>query len=122
MFHDDVPEMMTILAMITGAGLEMQLEAEVKSARLLIDRLATQRRVSLDELKNVVHKGDITEIKMLHSPPSLVKELMTAVLMLLGCPEKEAQVSLSHSLCLKFFCRNCGTQCRPRSYASGNII
>ena len=84
MFHNDVPRMRYFLSKLLETGLEQELEAEVISANLLIDRLESKRRKSLVEIKNVVHKPDIGEIKTYGAPPQAVKEVLTAVLVILG--------------------------------------
>ena len=93
MFHNDVPKMKLFLTELFETRLEHQLEAEVSSANLLIDRIELQRRKTLDEKTNTICKGDIIEMKAYHNPPHAVKEVLTALLVILGYNENQDMVS-----------------------------
>ena len=92
MFHNDVPKMKSFLKELFETKLDQQLEAEVSSANLLIDRLESQRQKTLEEKKNVVCKGDIVEVRSFPNPPRAVLEVISAVLVLLGYNEHQNMV------------------------------
>ena len=95
MLHNDVSAIDKLLNTISKVGCSQQLEAEVSSAGLLLQRLNSQRKLVLDDLTSSLHKSDITELRSLCNPPQMVVQCVTATMMLIGVKEKQAVSILS---------------------------
>ena len=100
MFHNDESQIKYYLSLVSEVGCDQELEAEVSSATLLLQRLDKQRDLLSEGLKDCLSKHIITEIRSFMNPPEWVKTLITATLLLLGYTKRQASVNTVKT-CLK---------------------
>ena len=93
MFHNDESQIKYYLSLVSEVGCDLDLEAEVSSAMLLLQRLDKQRDLLSEGLKDCLSKHIITEIRSFMNPPEWVKTLITATLLLLGYTKRQASVN-----------------------------
>ena len=73
MFHNDESQIKYYLSLVSEVGCDLDLEAEVSSAMLLLQRLDKQRDLLSEGLKDCLSKHIITEIRSFMNPPEWVK-------------------------------------------------